>query len=607
MKQKILLSAIIRGDTEHDRASTMLKSFMPYCDGLVVGVSGIDESHDRLKKLIKSYQGHYIKITPETHPQVYTKDDKGYFFSNFAEARNIVFDFADKLQGFDWYTWADADDILVGGQGLQLVAQKADAIHADRVFFTYWYALKVRPDNTFDEDCVMIEHDRERLIRPRKFKWVSRLHEVTLPKDQNYKSVDAPYRFDSKAGQEVVWAHLTNEKRALDNMQRNIKILEMQAKEENHQDPRTLFYLAKTYYDMGAKEKDELALMLLQEYRKMSGWAEERANSWEYTANILCRRGHHKEATVALFEALKEYPNRHMYYLLLAKEHSEIGLTESSDFWLDTVLRMDPPQSRTTIGNPLEIKFMAASMMFNRAMRELKLKDAVMWLKKRSEIGGVDDRERLKMLEDAILLNDAGMWAYNFAQWLNKTGHKDKIQYLLQALPQELGQEPFATYLANEVAEPKVWDKKSIVYVASWQAQHFEKWSPKNMDSGIGGSETAVIELSKRWVKKGYDVTVYGDPREDAGDYEGVHYRPYYELNWKDKFNILIIWRTPHALDKELHAKKILYDAHDIESNLNWTKERVDKVDKVFFKSKFHRSMCPNIPDDKVVVIGNGI
>ncbi|MEK9207972.1 MAG: hypothetical protein AAB922_05790, partial [Patescibacteria group bacterium] len=189
MKQKILLTAIIRGDTEYDRAKTMLSSFMPYCDGLVVGVSGIDESHDRLKKLIKEYKGHYIKITPLIHPKVYSQDNKGYYFSNFAEARNVVFDFADTLQGFDWYTWADADDIFVGGQGLQLVAQKADAIHADRVFFTYWYALKVRPDNTFDEDCVMIEHDRERLIRPRKFKWVSRLHEVTLPKDQNYKSV----------------------------------------------------------------------------------------------------------------------------------------------------------------------------------------------------------------------------------------------------------------------------------------------------------------------------------------------------------------------------------------------------------------------------------
>lgn len=607
MKQRILLTAIIRGDTEYDRASEMFKSFMPYCDGLVVGVSGLDEGHARLKKLIKKYNGHYIKITPEKNPKVYSKDDKGYFFSNFAGARNVVFEYADKLEGYDWYTWADADDILVGGEDLQKVAEKAVVIKADRVFFTYWYAIKQRPDNTFDEDCVMIEHDRERLIKPRIFKWVSRIHEVTLPIDQNYKAVDAPYRFDVKAGQTTVWAHLTDESRATTNIKRNIRILEMQAKEENHQDPRTLFYLAKTYFDMGAKEKDELALMLLEEYRKMSGWAEERANSWEYTAKILCRRGNHKASVEALFSALKEYPNRHMYFLLLAKEYAEIGLTEQSDFWLDTAVKMDPPTSRTTIGNPLEIKFMAASMMFNKAMRDVKLDDAIKWLKVRSELGGIEEKERLQMLEDAKTLNEAGKWAYNFAIWLKNEGHRDKIKYLLQALPQELGSEPFAQYLANEVSEPKTWGKKSIVYVASWQAQHFEKWSPKNMESGIGGSETAVIELSKRWVKKGYDVTVYGDPREDAGDYEGVHYRPYYELNWKDKFNILIFWRTPHFLDKELDAKRIYYDAHDIESNLNWTPERVKRVDKVFFKSKFHRSMCPNIPDDKVAVIGNGI
>lgn len=607
MKQKLLLTAIFKGDQEYEMAKQMLSSFMPYFDDLVVALTGIDEPKQKLKGLVKKYNGSVIMVDPKSHPQCYSKDDKGFFFSNFAEARQITFNYADENSDADWYSWADVDDVLVGGDALQKVAQMAAARKIDRVFFTYWYALKLRPDLSFDETCVMIEHDRERLIRPRTFRWVSRIHEVTIQKDLNYKPVDAPHRFDPKTGQETVWAHITSEGRAKANMERNIRILELQAKEEDHKDPRTLFYLAKTYYDMNRKELDELALFLLDDYRKLSGWPEERANSWEYTANISCRRGNHKSAIEYLHLALKEYPNRHMFFLLLAKEYSEVGLTEQSDFWLDVALRLDPPQSRTTIGNPLEIKFMAASMQYNRAIRQLKLDDAIYWLKVRNDLGGITDQGMFKMLEEAKALNQAGQWAFGYAKWLKDKKYDKYISKLLEALPPELGQEPFAAYLANEVKEPKVWPKKSIAYIASWGAAHFEKWSPKNLETGIGGSETAVIELARRWAKAGYDVTVYGDPREDAGDYEGVHYRPWYEVNWKDEFNILIFWRTPNALDRELKAKKIFMDLHDVASNLDWNEARVKKVDGVFFKSQFHRSMCPNIPDSKAIVIGNGV
>jgi len=117
-----------------------------------------------------------------------------------------------------------------------------------------------------------------------------------------------------------------------------------------------------------------------------------------------------------------------------------------------------------------------------------------------------------------------------------------------------------------------------------------------------------VIELAKRWAKKGYKVTVFGDPRENAGVYEGVEYRPWYECNlFNDQFNILVLWRSPHLLDKNIKAKKLYMDLHDVASNLDWTVERVARIDKVFFKSKYHRSMCPNIPDSKAVIISNGI
>lgn len=605
---KILLTALVKDDTEFEILDRMLKSFMPYMSGLLVLANGMSGKFLDIERLIKQYKGHLIKADPKSHPYLYSQDEGGIFFSNFAKARTALFEYADdNLKGYDWYTWADTDDLLLNGEQLDPLADKAKELKLDAVFMTYWYSVRVKEDGSFNEGDVQIDHDRERLLKPGIFKWTSRLHEIAVVKEEGYKPKINVWDYNPKEERSIVWAHITTKDKSTDNMIRNLRILELQAREENNKDPRTLFYIAKTYYDLNTPEKDEKAIQLLTDYRELSGWAEERANSWEYTANIFARQGKHKVAINALHEGLKEFPNRHMFYLLLAKEYAEVNMFEQSDFWLDTVLRMDPPRSRTTIGNPLEIKFMSASLKYNQAIRNTQLEDAIMWMKKRLEYGGLKDDGMLKTLEESKALNDAAKNVVLYAKWLRDNKHEKLIQPLLSSLPYELGREQFAYVIQNDIKEGKKWPRKSIAYLASWGTTHFEGWSPKNMDTGIGGSETAVIELAKRWVKMGFDVTVFGDPRDDEGDYEGVHYRPWYHLNWKDEFDTLILWRSPHLLDKEIKARQVLLDLHDVSSNLDYTPERVKKLTKVFFKSKYHREMVPNIPDDKAVVISNGI
>lgn len=606
---KILLQCIFKDDTEFDSASRMLDSFMPYCHGLSVAITGLKKTQ-RLERLVKKHKGTYIKTTPKTHPQIYLQDEKGEFFAHFAHARNVVLEDAEQKGGYDWYIWADSDDILLSGEELLGMAQKATELGIDRVFVPYWYSVRVREDGTFGYDDVVIEHLRERLFRPGVFKWTSRLHEVLVAKENGYQVKDTVYEYKPKEGMSLVWVHLTGAERVLDNMNRNIRILEQQIKEENSKDPRTLLYLAKTYYDMKTKEKDELAIFLINDYlygENPSGWKEERGNAHEYLSNIYARRGDHKKAIDCLHESLKEFPNRVMSMLLLAREYAEIQDTESSSFWLNVAMSMDPPSARTTIGNPMEVKFMAASLKYNEAVRKLDLDGAIHWMKVRNEIGQMKDDGMLATLMSAKAMDDAGKHVFSYAKWLKDTGNVKLIPHLLRSLPFDLGKEQFALYIANNIAEPKIWEKNTIVYFASWGAQHFEKWSSRNLETGIGGSETAVMELSRKWAKMGYDVWVYGDPREDEGDYEGVHYRPWYELNFNDTFNTIIFWRGPHMLDRNIKARKVLMDLHDVANNLDWTKERVAKVDKVMFKSDFHRSMVPNLPDEKVVVLSNGI
>ena len=605
---KILLTCILKDDTEYEIAERMLASFMPHVQGLAVALTGVSGENKRLKALIKRHKGVYVETNPQSHPQIYVKDGDTYIFANFAEARNTVFALADSMEGYDYYTWADVDDILVGGEQLVDVAEKCLQAKVDYAFFPYWYAIKLKPDGSFSETYVEIDHLRERLLRPKMFKWISRLHEVTVPKDENYKPQSTLYDFNPKEGRSCAWAHITDGSRVEAAMFRNIKILEMQAREQQNRDPRTIFYLAKTYYDLNKPEYNGLAEQLINDYlygEFPSGWPEERSNAHEYLANIWIRRGQHHKAIDCLHNAIKEYPNRHMPYLLLAKEYAELGMHDESNFWLQMVLNMDEPQARTTIGNPLQIKYLAACLKYNEAIRKQDLDQAIFWLKTRNNIVGVEDDGMLKTLEESKLLNEAAKWLFNYAKWLKDTGHTDKIRPLLDAVAPEMKNESFVQYLANEVMEPKVWPDKSIVFYASWGGQHFEEWDEKSLSRGIGGSETAVIELSRRWAKLGYDVTVFAEC--DDHEAEGVHWRHWNKINWKDEFNILILWRSPHLLDREIKAKKLFMDLHDIASQLDWTDKRMDMITKVFFKSKFHRSMIPKLPDEKVAVISNGI
>ncbi len=155
--------------------------------------------------------------------------------------------------------------------------------------------------------------------------------------------------------------------------------------------------------------------------------------------------------------------------------------------------------------------------------------------------------------------------------------------------------------------QSRTWGANEICYYASFGTKHCEQWSPRSLEEGgIGGSETAVLELARQWAKKGWRVTVFCDCGPDAGDHEGVNYRPYYEMNWQDSFNILILWRSPGLLEQPIKARYIFLDLHDGITPSGWNASHTSKVDRVFFKSRFHRELLLAIPESKTAIISNG-
>jgi glycosyltransferase involved in cell wall biosynthesis len=182
--------------------------------------------------------------------------------------------------------------------------------------------------------------------------------------------------------------------------------------------------------------------------------------------------------------------------------------------------------------------------------------------------------------------NRFGLWLgedYSFC-WLARQYGGQIYGYISPSIGHLLLKEEF-------VKQPSrtIWPSNSVVYFCGETA---ESWSPKDISTGIGGSELAVIELSRRWKRLGYDVTVFCTC-DAPGIYEGVTYRKVTDLNAVDIFNIIIIWRSIElAAHADFEAKVRILDLHDVVSEKHITPLVLKNIDYICVKSNFHADLC---------------
>lgn len=602
MSAKIALCMIVKDNSDEVMFERCLKSFMPYMDGLYVAVTGVSGEHDKIHKVVKKYKGKSISTSPKTHPKIYAEIDGRTIFANFAEARNVSFDLVD--EEYDYLSWADVDDIVNNGLEIRKCAEISKEKGLDGVFFTYWYALHYDKSTGVPTDA-SITQIRERLLKPKIYKWVSRLHEVAISADPSYKLKQGEWNMAD--GRECVWVHLTSQERVDTALNRNRQILEIQIEEEKYKDPRTLFSLAKVYFDSGGKENIEKCKDLIYRYLELSGWDAERSDALEYLGLCFERLGDWNKAIEIYHRSTFEYPKNVMAYLRLANAYFETGRDEFGREWLDIAGTRQLPKADAMINEPFDMKYLMATLKLKDAQKRGDIDDSLYWAGVRVKLFGNDEDGMLELTQEHKEMNDVANDILKYAIWLKKHGFESFIPKILDTLPPILGNLPFAQGIANSPDSGKKWGDKTITYYASFGGEHFEKWDWKSLQKGIGGSETAVIELSERWAKDGYDVTVYADVEEESVSPSGVKWKHWYKLNWYDEFNIFILWRSPHLLGRDIKAKKLFMDLHDVASQLSWTEENMNKIDKVFFKSKYHRNNLPKLPESKVKIISNGI
>lgn len=520
----------------------------------------------------------------------------------FDRARNYAMDMVPREYG--WLLWLDADDIFRGNKLREIIAD-AEAKQLDSVFLNYIYQAEIVDGKIKN---ILIEHLRERIIRNTGiYEWVAPIHETLIEKKPTRKLDDS--RCDV--------LHLSSGDRMMSAIGRNIKNLEYSIVTKEGKDPRPIYYLGKAYFDLWMTDKKDTnylngARVLFEKYlggENPSGWAEERSQCWEYLVEIYRSSGELNNAIKCAHNAMIEderFPSIYVNLALCYVHKKEWG---RALWWLRRLAKMEQPNT-TLVSSPKDLMARTMEVMYHASLNTAKLDDALAAAVRLVEIypDRKEFKERYQLVSQLKEQSKITKLFVQLARYLEQTKQGNKLKPLLQATPDIIKGNPFIVDLEKQVNPPRVWGKKEVCIYCG---PAFTNWSPRMLEnpgeSFVGGSEEAVIYLAQELKKQGWKVTVYADPASEEGDHDGVTYLPYFKFNTRDSFNVMVAWRRPDLVDQNFKAKKTYIWCHDIQNQLDYTPERLSKITKIMVLSPWHRTNLPDIPEDKIMISGNGI
>ena len=538
----------------------------------------VKDEYEQVARLVTSAQDHAVfdeinitvsdKSTADKLSKLFV-EDKGTnveyrkWNDRFDEARN--FNWAQGSTDFGF--WCDADDEF-DFFTIPMLMQRVINEGLDVIWLPYEYA--------YDENgnCVA-RHTRERLIsRHKGFTWRGWVHE-TMISDEIYKRGDDVYPVK----------HTNSDPNH--SSKRNLAILEKAYKETN--DPRYVHYLGITYFTEGRYQE---AIDTLLEYIEVGGWDEEIYRSLLRISDSYNQLDKVEEAVQFALKAtsvMPDYPDA--FFTLAQIEFADDNYKQCLE-WLKVAFGKQRPDS-PSITDPT----IPDRARFIGAISEFQMRNYSEALKLLNTVQTIDTSE-LKPHYEAEA--NADKLANILPQLLDF--YKDPLP-LWNNLPDYLKYDNRFRKLRNSVTEPKVWDKKSIIIFCG---KGYEEWGPHTLDKGMGGSEEAIVYLSRELVKQGYAVTVYGEVKEPytnsvAGEYGGVNWLPWQMIDTRDQFDTLIVWRYPN-LAGQFKANRLLIDMHDLLPK----KQVIPIKDATYmFKSQWHKDQYPNITNYNIV--SNGV
>lgn len=511
---------------------------------------------------------------------------------DFSAIRNFNLESIDS----DYWFWADSDDDIMDAEKLPDLVKYVSVNGVDVIQLNYDYAQD-------ESGNAISDHVRERLIN-RKYEgsWDAPCHETFQGPPCVWEQSD--------------WVSVKHAKDKVDikkSMLRNKAILEKHFAKTN--DPRDAQYLGMTaiaFHDL------ETAKAFFLMHIERSGSPQDIYRSWCRIAETEWQQNNFEQGLYATDEAIKvipEFPDAYHVKVLIYTTMEEY---DKAVEWLKVGLAKPIPETLNVVDPTLyshrALAMGAQSFLFSGKPKEaFKLYQQVKQVDPDfyTNLQKVDDVDWDEVFQTAYFdakAIDSVKWLLHYAK-----GENGKPEKLFESLPARIFRDVRLNGERAAFLPKQKWPYKSI---AIFTGQGTTPWGPEYLDKdGVGGSEEAVIYLSRELAKLGWQVTVYNEREEewvdlvtvnDKKSVQSVAYRPWTLFNPNDEFDVFCAWRLPGYLNG-IKARLKMVDMHDTPvGHATITSKMGEEADKIFFKSDYQAEYA-KLPKAKKVVVGNGI
>lgn len=512
---------------------------------------------------------------------------------DFAEARN--FNFSQVPKGYDYIMWMDADDTWRGLEKLRTTIEKNPDVDA----FGFWYLYdwdEFKKPTVVHKKTMIVRNDGSAV-------WVGAIHE----------DIEPTRYYDVRLVEKIERLHLSSPERIKVAAERNLDIARREAIKKPD-DPRSYWNLANA--QIGSAKYEE-AEKTFETFLVTSQADEEKYLAYCRLADIKKSLGNQTEAAKNLQLAIGLIPTLPDAYLQLAHlYYGYANYDKAEEYCLQGLIKR-PQIHKMVVYNPRDYDY-NPMMLLAQIYYQKNRPDLMLPLLKGCLKIYPKDEHLKKLVKDGEKEKNAMAEALERIQLLRRIKSDDKLKEAIEKLPIDMRSHPAVAQLRNSrIIKQESSGRDLVIYCGNtaqvWNPEIFKK-------EGMGGSEEAVIYLSRELAKLGWNVTVYNNcghkevyesiPVEGADMYtvsRFVTYKPFWEWNYRDKQDVTILWRSLKPLQAEINCPKIYLDIHDAIPNGEFTEKRLEKITKVFVKSQFHRSLFPSVPENKIIVVPNGI
>lgn len=565
--KKIALAIIAKGDgTETGDLMRCLRYASNYVDGIYITLTDNGKGID--KEMVKKC---------ETWGAIVSEFE---WVNDFSKARN--FNFSQVPKEFDYIFWLDSDDALRvrSKTPLQIVNENPDVD-----CFSMWYQY------AFDEyKNPTVSHHKTRIVRNDGcVEWAGKLHEdFKENREILHKHIE---------GIDVL--HLQSDERVRITKERNLEIAQ-QGVEKMPDDPRSYWNLGNSQKGIGLNKE---AIKTFEKFIEMSFSDEEKYIAHLRISEAYLSINKIPDAIKASQMAIGLKPNYPDAYFNLGMIYAiSDQLPKAVDMYLTGLVKPKPYYS-IIVFNPRDYDFNPMKNLakiyvgLNRPdLAKPLLEGCLKVIPKSREIADI-----LKIVKKT---NEEFKKGLKIAKVLAGIKDKKELKKKYDKIPVELKSHPFICKIRNQKLVKEKSSGKDIAFFCGYTER---QWTPNSLKEGIGGSEEAIIHLSRLLSEKGWNVEVYNNCGAEEKRFGKVKFKPYWSWNYRDKQDVIVLWRSPRMAKYPINAKKIVIDLHDVIKDGEFNKERLTNIDKVFVKSNFHKSLFPSVPEEKFVVVPNGI